>query len=102
MDAAHCPALSALSAFMALTVARWFAIVRLWSPWIAPRQGRSTFALDKEAVMCSFLSPQGRHLVLLAVSGIDNITSLFRSSDSGRVVLQVRAASLEFRDVKTC
>jgi hypothetical protein len=68
---------------------RWFALVRLWSPWLAPRHGKSHFELDREAILCSFLSPTGQHLVLLAVSGVGDIMSLFRSDEDGNVVLHV-------------
>lgn len=39
--------------------------------------------------MCSFLSHEGKHLVLLGVSGIANVMTLLRSSDSGSVKLHV-------------
>ena len=69
---------------------RWFSLVRIWSPWLAPRHGQSKFELDKDAVLCSFLNAAGQHLVLLAVSGINDVMSLFRSSDSGHVMLHIR------------
>jgi len=67
---------------------RWFALIRIWSPWIAPRQGKDQFNLDKEAVMCSFLSSTGKHLVLLAVSGVDDVMTLLTSVE-GSVNLHV-------------
>ncbi|OTA80869.1 glycoside hydrolase family 36 protein [Hypoxylon sp. CO27-5] len=69
---------------------RYFALVRHGSPWLGPRHGNSQFSIDKDAVMCSFLSPQGRHLVLLGVSGPSNVITLLRSSDSGSVKLHIR------------
>lgn len=66
------------------------AIVRNGYPWLAPRQGMSQFELDSEAIICSFLSKLGKHLVLLAISGIDNVTTVFTSNDKGNVVLRVR------------
>lgn len=68
---------------------RWFAVVRIWAPWLAPRHGKEKFELDKDAIMCSFLSPQGRHMVLLAISGVSDVLTIFRSGDSGEVVLHV-------------
>jgi len=44
--------------------------------------------------MCSFLSPEGKHLVLLAVSGVHNVLTLLRSSDAGRVFLRIRNDSI--------
>jgi len=74
----------------ALTVPlRWFALIRIWSPWLAPRQGKTRFALDKEAVVCSFMEPGGRHLVLLAISGVQDVMTLFKSDQEGNVVLNV-------------
>ncbi|KAH8816375.1 glycoside hydrolase family 36 protein [Xylogone sp. PMI_703] len=69
---------------------RWFALIRIWSPWLAPRQGKSTFELDKPGILCSFLNDEGQHLVLLALSGIDNVMTLFTSNNDGNVVLRVR------------
>ncbi|KAI0837180.1 glycoside hydrolase family 36 protein [Hypoxylon sp. FL0890] len=69
---------------------RYFALVRHGSPWLGPRHGSSPFSLDKDGVMCSFMSPQGRHLVLLGVSGPSNVITLLRSSDSGSLKLHIR------------
>ncbi len=80
----------ALFSVSKLTVRRWFALVRIWSPWLAPRQGKTKFGLDKEAVLCSFLSLNGKHLVLLAVSGVNDVMTLFTSDSEGNVVLHVR------------
>ena len=78
---------------LALTYHRWFALVRIWNPWLAPRHGKSSFELDKDAVLCSFLSPQGKHMVLLGISGLSDTMTLFRSSDSGQVHLHVSSVS---------
>ena len=61
--------------------------MRIWNPWLAPRHGKSSFDLDKDAVLCSFLSPQGKHLVLLGISGLNDTMTLFRSggSDQGNI-----------------
>lgn len=47
------------------------------------------FGLDKEAVMCSFLSLTGKHLVLLAITGAEDVMTLFKSDSDGNVVLHV-------------
>ncbi|KAH8594649.1 glycoside hydrolase superfamily [Bisporella sp. PMI_857] len=78
---------------------RWFALIRIWSPWLAPRQGKNHFDLDKNAVLCSFLSLSGKHLVLLAISGIDDVMTLFTSVD-GSVNLHARNDSTEQKTVK--
>ncbi|RFU32576.1 hypothetical protein B7463_g3764, partial [Scytalidium lignicola] len=69
---------------------RWFALIRIWSPWLAPRQGKSTFELDKPGVLCSFLNNEGKHLVLLAITGIEDVMTLFTSDSEGNVVLRIR------------
>lgn len=71
---------------------RWFALVRDWSPWLAPRQGRSTVELDKDALLCSFLSSKGKHLVFLGFAGINKAVdgmTLFRSDEYGRLTIHV-------------
>lgn len=70
-------------------MSRWFALVRIWTPWLAPRQGKSHFSLDKDAVMCSFLSRTGKHLVLLGISGVDDVMTTFTSDSEGNVILRV-------------
>ncbi|KAL7620437.1 hypothetical protein AAE478_009432 [Parahypoxylon ruwenzoriense] len=69
---------------------RYFALVRQGSPWLGPRHGSTPFSLDKDAVMCSFLNHRSRHLVLLGVSGVANVMTLLRSSESGSVKLHIR------------
>ncbi|KAI1331331.1 glycoside hydrolase family 36 protein [Xylariaceae sp. FL0255] len=69
---------------------RYFALVRHGIPWLGPRHGRSRFDIDKDALMCSFLSYEGMHLVLLGTSCGDNVTTLMRSSDDGLVNIRVR------------
>jgi hypothetical protein len=73
-----------------LTNGRWFALVRPWTPWLAPRHGKSSFKVDDDALLCSFLSPQGKHMVFLGISGVDDVITLFRGGDSGRVMFRVR------------
>ncbi|XMA11985.1 hypothetical protein WAI453_004776 [Rhynchosporium graminicola] len=74
---------------------RWFALIRIWSPWLAPRQGKSVFGLDKEAVMCSFLSNTGKHLVLLAITGVEDVMTMFTSDGDGNVILHIRNDSAD-------
>ncbi|KAH7244535.1 glycoside hydrolase family 36 protein [Fusarium redolens] len=69
---------------------KWFALVRLSPYWIAPRQGKSQFTLDKDAILCSFLGPQGNHLVFLAVNGWNEVLSGFRSAPDGAITVHAR------------
>ncbi|EEH41614.1 hypothetical protein PAAG_03177 [Paracoccidioides lutzii Pb01] len=69
---------------------RYFALVRIWEPWIAPRHGMNNLALTEDAIFLSFLRKDGTHLVLLAISGVDNVMTLFNSGDKGQIVAVVR------------
>ncbi|KAF2007168.1 glycoside hydrolase family 36 protein [Amniculicola lignicola CBS 123094] len=69
---------------------KWFALVRLWSPWLAPRQGKGAFRPDKEGVLAAFQREDGSHLVLLAVSGVDNVLTCLYHDTNGRVLLNSR------------
>lgn len=68
-------------------LSRWFAVVRLWSPWIAPRQGKDRLQPDKEAVLAAFERHDGSHLVVLAVSGIEDVLTTLNHDGEGRVVV---------------
>ncbi|KAK8195515.1 raffinose synthase protein-like protein Sip1 [Phyllosticta capitalensis] len=71
-------------------VRKWFALVRLWSPWLAPRHGKGDFAPDKEAVLASFQRDDGDHVVVLAVSGINNVLTELVHDGQGNVVIRAR------------
>ena len=69
---------------------RWFALVRLWSPWLAPRHGSGDcFELDKEGILLSFLRADGLHVVSLVIGGVQDVTSTFIHED-GNVVIKSR------------
>ncbi|GAM89417.1 hypothetical protein ANO11243_074550 [Dothideomycetidae sp. 11243] len=74
---------------------RWFALVQLWAPWLAPRQGSGKFQLDKDAVLLSFLRTDGFHVVLLAVSGVRDVTTMLAHDQEGNVVMQGRNDGLQ-------
>jgi hypothetical protein len=61
---------------------RWFALVRLWSPWLAPRQGKTSQLAERDAILYSFLRNDGLHVVLLAISGIDDVLTVFQADGS--------------------
>ncbi|KAF2030319.1 raffinose synthase protein-like protein Sip1 [Setomelanomma holmii] len=69
------------------TFARWFAVTRIWSPWLAPRQGKEKFQPDKDTIMTAFERKDGSHLVVLAVSGIKDVLTIFRHDGEGRIVI---------------
>ena len=74
---------------------KWFALVRIWTPWLAPRHGKGNFQINEDGVLCSFLRDDGLHLVLLALSGIEDVLTLFKHNDSGDVVVNAYNDSLE-------
>lgn len=69
---------------------RFFALVRIWSPWLAPRHGEGTFNITEDAILLSFLRSDGLHVVLLAVNGVDDILTLFKSNEAGEIVVAAR------------
>jgi hypothetical protein len=69
---------------------RWFALVRIWSCWLAPRHGKKKFRLTEPGVMCSFLREDGLSMVLLALSGIRDILTIFESDKNGYIVINAR------------
>jgi hypothetical protein len=73
-----------------LSFSRWFALVRLWSPWLAPRQGVGAFKPDKEAVLAAFERSDGTHLVVLALSGIDDILTCLQHDGNGCMLINSR------------
>ncbi|KAJ2978029.1 hypothetical protein NQ176_g4039 [Zarea fungicola] len=50
-------------------------------------------------MICSFANDHGRHLVLLAVSGVDDVSCLFRGTDSNSVLVHARNDSTVERDI---
>ncbi len=68
----------------------WLALVRLWSPWLAPRHGKGIFFPDKDTILCSFLRRDGLHLVLLAMSGIEDVLTVFKPAGDGNVIISSR------------
>ena len=69
---------------------RWFSLVRIWSPWLAPRHGKGNFAPKEDAVLSSFLRWDGLHLVILAVSGVDDVLTVLKPDGQGNVIISAR------------
>lgn len=65
---------------------RWFSLVRLWSPWLAPRQGRGPPFAEKDGVLYSFLRSDGLHVVALAISGIKDVLTVFRHENDQIII----------------
>ncbi|KAL4787347.1 raffinose synthase or seed imbibition protein Sip1-domain-containing protein [Aspergillus varians] len=69
------------------SVSRFFALVRVSTPWLGPRQGKDKLELKEDAVLCSFLRKDGVHVVLLGVS-IDHVLTVLVSGTDGEVVVK--------------
>ena len=69
---------------------RWFSLVRLWTPWLAPRHGKDSFKLDKDGILAAFLRQDGQSVVCLPVSGIADVLTVLQHDESGRVVVKGR------------
>lgn len=80
---------------------RWFALVRIWTPWLAPRHGGTQFHLSEPAILLSFLRSDGLHVVLLPVNGIDDALTTFRSTDEGEIRMELRNDSVKPRKFRT-
>lgn len=79
---------------------RWFSLVRLWSPWLAPRQGRETYGPDKDAILSAFLLNDGRHLVILAISGYNDVLTTFGHDGNGGVVINSTNDGTDSEDLR--
>ncbi|KAJ5373951.1 Aldolase-type TIM barrel [Penicillium concentricum] len=77
------------------SVVRYFSLVRVWSPWLGPRHGKDNFRLTEDAILCSFLREDGVNLVLLAVSGVNDVLTVFQSGENGEVVLSAKSDNSE-------
>ena len=69
---------------------RFFALVRIWTPWLAPRHGDAHFNITEDAILLSFLRSDGLHVVLLAVNGVDDILTTFQSNERGEIIVAAR------------
>lgn len=56
---------------------------------MGPRQGTAPFTVDKDALMAGYIRSDGRHVVVLGVSGIDDCTTYVHAS-TGRIILKTR------------
>ena len=74
-----------------LDVVRWFAIVRQWEAWMAPQHGKGAWRTEKPALMSSFLRRDGIHVVMLAMNGLSDTTTLLEDDGFGAVVIDVRS-----------
>ncbi|ERF71673.1 hypothetical protein EPUS_00662 [Endocarpon pusillum Z07020] len=69
---------------------RYMALVRIWSPWLAPRHGERRFHITEDALLCSFLTCEGQHAVLLPINGVNDTVTVFRSDADGHIIVAAR------------
>ncbi|KAL9596852.1 MAG: hypothetical protein Q9219_005522 [cf. Caloplaca sp. 3 TL-2023] len=74
---------------------RWFSLVRIWTPWLAPSHGEGQFNPTQDAMLSAFLRLDGLHLVLLAISGVDEVLTVFKPDEQGNVIAHCRNDSTE-------
>lgn len=77
------------------SVVRYFTLIRIWTPWLGPRHGHNQFRVTEDAVLCSFLRNDGSHLVLLGISGVDHVVTVFGSGERGEVVIKAQSDNTE-------
>ncbi|CAI7586058.1 unnamed protein product [Penicillium viridicatum] len=77
------------------SVVRYFSLVRVSSPWLGPRHSKENFRLTEDAILCSFLRGDGVNLVLLAVSGVNDVLTVFQSGENGEVVISAKSDDSE-------
>ena len=69
---------------------RWFALIRPWTPWVAPHHGKAPFSLGNDTVLLAFQRWDGSVVVLLAISGVNDVLNEMKSGDDGTVVVHSR------------
>ena len=69
---------------------RWFSLIRPWTPWLAPKQGKAPFDCDNACMLCAFQRWDGLVVVMLAVSGISDVLTEMKSGNDGDVVAELR------------
>jgi hypothetical protein len=69
---------------------RYMALVRIWTPWLAPRHGENRFHITEDALLCSFLTHGGQHAVLLPMNGVNDTVTVFRSDGEGHIIVAAR------------
>lgn len=75
---------------------RWFSLARISSPWIAPRHGQGKFAPAEDCILSSFLRSDGLHLVVLPVSGVNDVLVTLRSDSQGYIIIHSKKDSRNY------
>jgi hypothetical protein len=56
---------------------------------MGPRQGSFPFSVDLDGLIVGYIRSDGRHVVVLGISGVDDCTTYIRSSE-GKILLKTR------------
>jgi hypothetical protein len=70
-----------------IDITSYYALAKKGGPWMGPQQGRDTFMVTADTLLMGYLRSDGRHVVILALSGIQDTTTYIRSG-MGRVLLK--------------
>ncbi|EFQ99813.1 DIN10 [Nannizzia gypsea CBS 118893] len=66
---------------------RTFSLIRASSSWLAPRHGTTDYSLKEDALVSSFVYKDGVVLVLVSVSGLNSVLTVFQSGKEGEVII---------------
>ncbi|KAL4774375.1 glycoside hydrolase superfamily [Aspergillus nidulans var. acristatus] len=69
------------------SMSRFFALARVETSWLGPRQGKGKLNFTEDAILFSFLRTDGVHVVLLGVT-VDDTTTVLGSGQAGEVVIK--------------
>ncbi|KAL5615024.1 hypothetical protein BROUX41_005089 [Berkeleyomyces rouxiae] len=67
-----------------------FGLARASEPWLCPVHGKDILTSDKPIILSSFLNSKGASLVLLAVSGVNDVTTFIQSKPNGSLSFYTR------------
>ncbi|KAI5818022.1 glycoside hydrolase superfamily [Pyronema omphalodes] len=70
-----------------IDITSYYALAKKGGPWMGPQQGKDTFMVTADTLLMGYLRKDGRHVVILALSGIQDTTTYIRSG-TGRVLLK--------------
>ncbi|RPB21592.1 raffinose synthase Sip1 [Terfezia boudieri ATCC MYA-4762] len=69
---------------------RYYALVKLSSPWMGPRQGGNTMSLDKNGLVVGFMRSDGMNVVVMGMAAVDECTTYIKTGAGGTVILRTR------------
>ncbi|KAF8430254.1 glycoside hydrolase superfamily [Tirmania nivea] len=73
-----------------LNMERYYALVKVSSPWMGPRQGGNTMSLDKNGLVVGFMRSDGMNVVVMGMAAVDECITYIRTGGGGTVILRTR------------